>query len=111
MRRVLTGNAPNYQFWWLDRRSYIFVRGRRAVSLGFLQFAVLDALHSQGRRRGYQLATRLLLDRLYNGTADPKSGNVLHQTVRGLNVKLRPLQLKVQGVNRKQNSFYKLVQL
>lgn len=96
---------------WVDRHARIVIRGRKAVALSFLQFAVFDALHSVGSKHGKQMRSHALLDTIYHGVANPSNLNTVHGTVIKLNEKLKYLGLKVRGVNRREHSFYQIVPL
>ena len=102
---------PSGQMVWVDRRACIVVRGRRAVALSILQFAIFDALHRVGDKRGKQMPSHKLVDTIYHGVAEPSNLNTVHGTVIKLNEKLKYLGLKVQGNNRREHSFYQIVSL
>ena len=102
---------PNGQMVWVDRRACIVVRGRRAVALSILQFAIFDALHRVGNKHGKQMPSHKLLDTVYHGVANPSNLNTVHGTVLKLNEKLKYLGLKVRGVNHREHSFYQIVPL
>ena len=87
------------------------MHGRLAVHLGFVQFAIFDALHRQGKRKGKQLNTDALADIVYHGARNPSTKETLHVCVHNMNKKLSHIGLKVRGVNRKQNSYYQIVVL
>jgi hypothetical protein len=97
--------------FWVDRHARIVIRGRRAVSLSILQFAIFDALHRAGTKNGKQLGSHSLLDTIYHGVREPSNLNTVHGTVIKLNQKLRYLGLKVRGVNQREHSFYQIVPL
>src|ERR1700733_10931546 len=98
---------------WVDRRTCIVVRNKRAVSLGLVQFAIFEALHRQSRQPGEpkKLTGDSLADIVYNGASNPSTRNTIHSTVQAINPKIQHLGLKIRGVNRKQNSFYEIVEL
>lgn len=96
---------------WVDRHTRIVIRGRKAVALSFLQFAVFDALHSVGAKNGKQMGSHALLDTIYHGVREPSDMNTVHGTVMKLNQKLQRLGLKVRGVNAREHSFYQIVPL
>ena len=96
---------------WVDRRTCIVVRKNKAVRLGFVGFAIFEALHRQRPYDGKKLTSDTLADIVYNGTKEPGGRQHIHMSVHNLNKKLQHIGLKVRGVNRKQNSFYEIVVL
>ena len=95
----------------VDRRARIVMRNRRAVALGFVQFAIFDALHSQGAANGKQLSGDRLADAVYHGARNPSTRQTIHVCIYTMNKKLAHLGLKIRGVNRRQHSFYQIVGL
>ena len=99
------------QLCWVDRYSCVVMHGRRAAHLGFMQFAIFDALHQQGKRKGKKLSGDALADIVYAGARNPSTKGTLHVCIHNMNKKLMHIGLKIQGVNRKQNSYYQIVVL
>jgi DNA-binding response OmpR family regulator len=93
----------------VDRKTRIVMRGRRAVALTFVEFAIFDALHHLGRDYGKRLQSKTLTDKVYNGVADPGSIGSIRVTKAKLNAKLEHVGLKVIGVNHNKYSFYQIV--
>ena len=98
---------------WVDRRTCIVVRNKRAVSLGLVQFAIFEALHKAGQHSGRdkKLQADHLADIAYNGAKNPSTRHTMHACIYYANVKLAHLGLKIRSTNRKQNSFYEIVEL
>lgn len=92
------------QWWWVDRRSCIVVRGNRAVAFGVVQFAIFTALHEAANK---SLLTSKLYDRVYAG-AVPAAPPTHRVAITKMNRKLSYLDLKVCGVARRERSFYQL---
>jgi hypothetical protein len=99
--------------FWVDRKTRVVVRHRRAVPLTIVEFTILDALH---RRRGTErrphkaMLVRELVDEVYRGVSDPPANphasvNVI---VGRINAKLRHVMIRVRGRRRQRNSTYQL---
>jgi hypothetical protein len=95
--------------YWVDRRSAIIVCGRRAIQLGPSELVIFLALH-ENKRGGKKLNADALADRIYGGCKSPSSRNTVHVIVCAMNHrKLKHIGLKIEGVRREANSFYRLV--
>jgi hypothetical protein len=97
---------------WVDRRNRIVIRGRRAIALSMLEFAIFDSLHTSRTRSGpYKVRmARELVDQVYTGIGDPPlcAQQTAYQTARKLNGKLAHIGMTVRAINRRHNSFYRL---
>lgn len=100
---------------WVDRRNRIVIRGRRAVALSVLEFAIFNALHRIKLRDGpYKVRiTRELVDEVYAGVSDPPllPQRCVLLTAKKMNGKLAHLGMSIRAVNRRHNSFYRLQDL
>jgi hypothetical protein len=98
--------------FWVDRHARIVVRGRRAVALSILQFAIFDALHRVGAKNGKQLLSAKLYDEVYRGVAEPPQMQTIRVTIQTMNrVSLSYLRLKIRGNNHREHSFYQIVSI
>jgi hypothetical protein len=95
----------------IDRTTCIVMRSKKAVQLGYLQFAIFRTIHEARRAKRGVVRSDELYDALYNGTKNPAGRNCIPVMCGEMNKKLKHLGLKVIGVNRRQNSFYQLVVL
>lgn len=86
------------------------MRSKKAVRLGYLQFAIFRALHEVPTRDKKLLGSELY-DRLYDGTKNPAGRNCVAVMCMQMNRKLKHLGLKVQGTNRNKYSFWQIVVL
>ena len=102
-----------HDYWfWTDRHSRIVMRGRRAVALSFLQFAIFDALHRVGARNGKQMLSSELYTEIYRSCREPPQMQTIRVTIAKMNRdKLAYLKLKINGVNHREHSFYQIVSL
>lgn len=96
--------------WWVDRHSRVVVRGHVAVVLSFVEFAIFTAFRTKNQRIRL---TKDILDEIYSGVVDPPlhPHNVLCQTVKNMNHKLKRINLAIKGRNQRQHSSYRLVDL
>lgn len=100
-------------FCYVDRKTRIVMRQRKAVQLGFVEFAIFYALHKHtaGGQPHRVMLSNALFDEAYRGVANPASRSSLGITCSNINKKLAHLGLKIVGSNHKQNSFYRIVEM
>ncbi len=99
---------PRKQICWLDRHTGIIVANRKAVRLPWMQFAMFKYLHEA---EGKKLTSKVLYEKMYGGARNPPGTNVIPVLNRQINLKLKHLGLKIQGVNRNKYSFYQIIRL
>lgn len=102
---------PYRWFCWVDRRSCIVVRHTKAVQLGFMQFAIFNALHSVKPHEGKRLNADHLADIVYNGAVNPGTAQSMRVCIHNMNKKLAHVGLRIRSVERKNHSFYQIVVL
>jgi hypothetical protein len=102
---------PYRWFCWVDRHSCIVIRNKRAVQLGYIQFAIFNALHSVKPHEGKKLNAKHLADVVYNGAINPSTAQTIRACVYHMNRKLLHVGLKVISIERKNHSFYQIVVL
>jgi hypothetical protein len=95
----------------IDRATCIVMRNKRAVRLGYLQFAIFRTIHEARRAKRALVTGEELYDALYGGCKNPAGRNSIAVMCGQMNKKLKHLGLKMQGTNRRQNSFYQIVVL
>jgi len=101
------------QDWCVDRHTRVVIRRRRAAPLGIIGFAIFNALTSSQNRKARALLTRELIDEVYRGVSNPPEdpANVLRVSKQSANRSLKRLGLRIEAVNRRHNSFWRLVQI